>query len=258
MHRKLKKFKSCCYRRRFYYIGAHLSTSFVEFLLDCLRTYVLSVWLLTTYRIVFPKSFKILVISLNLYHFSTWNSYTRGLQVFDIFRETFLCIEMILTEMCHRSSSALRTWFYRGNDILKVSHQPTTIYERKNSMKGSAFNGMTSQAARGSRRWFPFHFTRLLLCSSVFIHRTNEPFQFWHLESIESLSPRISVLLLKKFIHLEKKKMKWSNNQLRNRTSSKFCPLSVEAIVSFPSFWQDSNDSLKLREEGDQKLLNAE
>lgn len=197
MHRKLKKFKSCCYRRRFYYIGAHLSTSFVEFLLDCLRTYVLSVWLLTTYRIIFPKSFKILVTSLNLYHFSTWNSYTRGLQVFDIFRETFLCIEMILTEMCHRSSSALRTWFYRGNDILKVSHQPTTIYERKNSMKGSAFNGMTSQAARGSRRWFPFHFTRLLLCSSVFIHRTNEPFQFWHLESIESLSPRISVLLLK-------------------------------------------------------------
>lgn len=117
---------------------------------------------------------------------------------------------MILTEMCHRSSSALCTWFYRGNDILKVSHQPTTIYERKNPMKGSAFNGMTSQAARGSRRWFPFHFTRLLLCSSVFIHRTNEPLQFWHLESIESLPPRISVLLLKK-IHSFGKKRKWND-----------------------------------------------
>lgn len=85
---------------------------------------------------------------------------------------------MILTEMCHRSSSALRTRFHRGNDILKVSHQPTTIYERKNPMKGSAFNGMTSQAARGSRRWFPFHLTRLLqyIYSFVFIrvHPSNE------------------------------------------------------------------------------------
>lgn len=173
-------------------------------------TYVLSVWLLTTYRDAFLESFKILVTSLNLYPFSTRNSYARGLQAFDIFRETFLCIEMILTEMCHRSSSALRTWFHRGNDILKVSHQPTTIYERKNPMKGSAFNGMTSQAARGSRRWFPFHFTRLLLCSSVFIHRTNEPFQFWHLESIESLPPRISVLLLNKNSFIWRKR-KWND-----------------------------------------------
>lgn len=69
MHKKLKKFKSCCCRRRFYYIAAYLCTSFAEFLLDCLRTHVPSVRLLTTYRSAFLGSFKILVTSLNLYPF---------------------------------------------------------------------------------------------------------------------------------------------------------------------------------------------
>lgn len=160
--------------------------------------------------------------------------------------------------MCHRSSSALRTRFHRGNDILKVYHYQVNHYTRKkesDERKRIQRHDFSGSSRKSSMVSFSFHSFTLVF---IRVHRTNEPFQFWHLESIESLPPRISVLLLKKFIHLEKKKMRWWNNQLRNRTSSKFCPLSVEAIVSSPSFWQDSNDSLKLREEGDQKLLNAE
>lgn len=174
MHKKLKKFKSCCCRRRFYYIAAYLCTSFAEFLLDCLRTYVPSVRLLTTYRSAFLGSFKILVTSLNLYPFSTRNSYTRGLQAFDIFRETFLCIEMILTEMCHRSSSALRTRFHRGNDILKVYHYQVNHYTRKkesDERKRIQRHDFSGSSRKSSMVSFSFHSFTLVF---IRVHPSNE------------------------------------------------------------------------------------
>lgn len=76
--------------------------------------------------------------------------------------------------MCHRSSSALRTRFHRGNDILKVYHYQVNHYTRKkesDERKRIQRHDFSGSSRKSSMVSFSFHSFTLVF---IRVHPSNE------------------------------------------------------------------------------------